>query len=297
VFHLVRQPQYYAAVDEIREVPTTKPQRRFAAQPVTTAGNRDRIGGWSGHLRNELGQDAHPLGRLPGSVWDIPSQPLIGPSHRLVWDGRTERWFATEADAWEHMRRLGGVWGAGEWAAHRGRPSLRTEVDHFAAYPMELPRRCILGWSPPGVCTACGEGRRPVSVAERVNTRPLIPMPAHLEAHGQDGRAFSRAITTRAVTGYVCACPEPTAPTRPAVVLDPCGGTGTTAVVAAAYGRVGITVDRSQDYSRFARWRTSAPGQQAQAGQRVKPPPARPKLAAAGQGTLDALFGMDGAAS
>ena len=35
-------------------------------------------------------------------------------------------------------------------------------VDHFAAFPMELPRRCILGWSPPGICTECGEGRRPV---------------------------------------------------------------------------------------------------------------------------------------
>ena len=61
----------------------------------------------------------NPLGKLPGSVWEIPSQPLTVPAH------------------------LG--------------------VDHFAAFPMELPRRVILGWSPPGICTECGEGRRPVS--------------------------------------------------------------------------------------------------------------------------------------
>ena len=35
-------------------------------------------------------------------------------------------------------------------------------IDHFAAFPTELPRRIITGWSPREVCTACGEGRRPV---------------------------------------------------------------------------------------------------------------------------------------
>jgi len=44
-------------------------------------------------------------------------------------------------------------------------------------------------------------------------------------------------------------------PTRPAVILDPFGGVGTTAMVARALGRVGISVDLSHDFGRAARWR------------------------------------------
>lgn len=64
------------------------------------------------------------------------------------------------------------------------------DVDHFAAFPTEWPRRLILGWSPPG-----------------------------------------------------------------GVVLDPFGGTGTTAMCARALGRFGVSLDMSADYLRLARWR------------------------------------------
>jgi hypothetical protein len=63
------------------------------------------------------------------------------------------------------------------------------------------------------------------------------------------------------------------APTRPAVVLDVFGGTGTTALVADALGRHGISLDMSADYCRLARWRTTDPGQRAAAMQVEKPPP------------------------
>jgi hypothetical protein len=52
-------------------------------------------------------------------------------------------------------------------------------------------------------------------------------------------------------------------PTRPGRVLDPCGGTGTVAGVAAAHGRDGFSVDVSADYNLLASWRTSDPGEQA----------------------------------
>lgn len=57
------------------------------------------------------------------------------------------------------------------------------------------------------------------------------------------------------ITGYACACPTPDAPTRPAVVLDPFGGTGTVAMVARALGRYPVHIDLSRDYLRLARWR------------------------------------------
>jgi len=61
-------------------------------------------------------------------------------------------------------------------------------------------------------------------------------------------------------------------PVRPAVVLDPFGGTGTTALVASVNGRHGISVDMSADYCRLAAWRTTDPGQRAKAMQVPKPP-------------------------
>ena len=44
-------------------------------------------------------------------------------------------------------------------------------------------------------------------------------------------------------------------PSRPGVVLDPFGGTGTTALVAVAYGRIGISSDLSMEYCKQSQWR------------------------------------------
>lgn len=78
------------------------------------------------------------------------------------------------------------------------------EVDHFAAFPTEWPRRIISAWCPP------------------------------------DG-----------------------------VVLDPFGGTGTTAMVARALGRFGVSLDLSADYLRLARWRIWQSGQAAKVADRT----------------------------
>lgn len=58
-------------------------------------------------------------------------------------------------------------------------------------------------------------------------------------------------------------------PTRAAVVLDPFGGTGTTAGVADALGRIGIALDLSADYCRLARWRTEQSGHFAKTRERT----------------------------
>jgi DNA modification methylase len=159
------------------------------------------------------------LGKLPGSVWSIPSEPLVVPDH------------------------LG--------------------VDHFAAFPSELPRRIILGWSPKAYCTACDEPRRAV-----VARTPMVVTPSARRLVAQESGNASRTSTsgtmteaaTATITGYACACPTNDAPTRPAVVLDPFLGTGTTAAVAKALGRNAIGVDLSRDYLRLAEWRVNDPG-------------------------------------
>lgn len=172
------------------------------------------------------------------------------------------------------MRKLpGSVW---ELATEPLKVPTSLGVDHFAAFPTEWPRRIITGWSPSGICTACGQGRRPMVDRQR-------------ETHYGEGRWRSRrqqrddaAITggvidekwstQTTITGYCCARPDTAAPTRPAIVLDPFGGTGTTTLVAKALGRHGISIDRSSDYCRLAAWRTRDPSQLAKALGVLKPP-------------------------
>jgi DNA modification methylase len=177
----------------------------------------------------------NPLGKLPSSVWEIATEPLRVPGH------------------------LG--------------------VDHFAAFPSEWPRRIITGWSPPGICVECGEGRRPVVQADGETPRQRAQRVGYVDRYeklngqGLDTAGGHNTWRTFAVTGYACACPEPTAPTRPALVVDPFGGTGTVALVASVLGRTGVSVDRSADYCRLAAWRTTDPGERARAMRVPKPPP------------------------
>lgn len=52
-------------------------------------------------------------------------------------------------------------------------------------------------------------------------------------------------------------------------VLDPFGGTGTTALAASVLGRHGISIDASRDYTRIAQWRVDDAGQRARASAKV----------------------------
>lgn len=240
-FHFTINPRYFSAVDEIREehlTPRTKP--RDGGEPAPW-GRSGKFGDVTGERHNT----GNALGKLPGSVWTIPTQPLHVPAE------------------------LG--------------------IDHFAAFPMEWPRRIIQGWSPAVLCVACGEGRRPVAqqtdaayAAERArvrarrtdqNTNRESALYAGGRTNTEGFGLISNGVVkpSYAITGYACACPEPTADTRPGVILDPFGGTGTTALVAKALGRHGVSIDMSADYCRLAQWRTNNRGQMASALQVEKP--------------------------
>jgi site-specific DNA-methyltransferase (cytosine-N4-specific) len=152
-FHFTVAPRYYAAVDAIREPHTNPADHGRAVGSKYADGTTANITGGVRIL--------NPLGKLPGSVWTIATQPLKVPAE--------------------------------------------VGIDHFAAFPMEWPRRIIAGWSPPS-----------------------------------------------------------------GTVLDPFGGTGTTALVASMLGRKGISVDMSADYCRVARWRVNDPKEQAKALRKLR---------------------------
>lgn len=211
--HLTKQGRYFAAVNEIREPHQFPNQTRTWGKPDDAS----VVPGNTARVRPDRPPPVNnPLGKLPGSVWTIPSEPLKVP----------------------------------DWLG----------VDHFAAFPQEWPRRIILGWSPSGYCTACDQPRTAVVDSSPMEVRPTPRRAAAMAAtNGSSSRTLPSGTMTKApersITGYACACPDTTAPTRPAVVLDPFGGTGTTTMVARALGRHGVHVDLSADYLRLARWR------------------------------------------
>ena len=231
-FHFTLSPRYYSAVDEIRE---RRPGGSCAARADKSMSPKQaKLAATGDHLFNLLG-------KMPGSVWSIPSEPLVVPAD------------------------LG--------------------VDHFAAFPTEWPRRIITGWSPREVCTACGQGRRPVAEASYDREGRTTNGPQSLAQRHESPGSAVRAVRLTEITGHACACADTSAPSLPGVVLDPFGGTGTTALVADVLGRHGITVDMSADYCRLATWRTSDPGQRAKAARVAKPAVRRPS-GSAGQGEL-----------
>jgi DNA modification methylase len=264
-FHLVKQPRYYAAVDEIRIPHAATSVLRFGGAPRVPKGDGSgQIGsqGW-GERSPEI--NGHPLGALPGSVWSIPSEPLRLP----------------------------------DW----------LNVQHYAAFPSEWPRRLILGWSPPGICLECGDGRVPVvdrQYEQRQETNnPYKTGRSNGMGNEQARTDFVRLRAEATILGYACRCTPYTdyperrrpsmtprtsgslqvevpatgeqhawperqpireyhldgwrpPPTRPALVVDSFGGTGTVAMVARALGRHAVSVDLSHAYCRAARWRVTS---------------------------------------
>ena len=207
-------------------------------------------------------------------------------------------------------------------------PAVFDGLSHHAAFPPALAKRIILGWSPTGICTACGEGRLRVALVEYDRQGRTTNGPQSVARRYESPGRDVRAVRSTTITGYVCACTPYTdhperrqlsvtpsrslgrghqdnaaraaaagsrhhgndwpdrqpvrdyrfgrwtpAPTRPALVVDPFGGTGTTALVADVLGRDGLTVDLSADYCRLAAWRTNDPGERARALGVPKPPP------------------------
>ncbi len=218
--HFTKSERYYSAIDAIREPhkDTTVARRKNSLVLMTTGANAEARDGQREHGSVPL----NPLGKLPDSVWTIPTEPLRVPAE------------------------LG--------------------IDHFAAFPTEWPRRIILGWAPTrGICETCGEGLRPVADKhgpstweERQGKRDSARVTTgnsglnHVGAHPREARKTT-------ITGWACACDEP-GETRLAVVLDPFGGTGTTAAVAKALGCHGISNDLSESYCTLAEWRCNGDG-------------------------------------
>jgi len=217
-FHFTLEPRYFSAIDEIREAYKTDDSFSFRGYTTEVAGDvRNDFG------RNDVGEK-NPLGKVPGSVWSIPSEPLQVPDHLGV------DHFAAFPQEWPRRLILG--WCPQEVCSECGEG--RAPVSERTVEKWQTGHKKTDSDS-----TQMGGGRS--MTANRDNG----PLPN---------------TVTHTITGYACACSDNSAPSTPGVVLDPFAGTGTTVMVARALGRTGIGVDLSADYLRLADWRVHESG-------------------------------------
>ena len=135
-------------------------------------------------------------------------------------------------------------------------------LSHFATFPEALVERCILAGTPTAVCSKCGapwarvveatpEYRRLLdTTSERWFQRQTDPF--------KDGRkqdnTYSGISADYKTLGFrpTCTC---SAPSQPALVLDPFVGSGTTCIVAKRLGRRSVGIDLSTEYLALAAYR------------------------------------------
>lgn len=139
---------------------------------------------------------------------------------------------------------------------------------HYAPFPSELPERCIrLGTSEHGCCTKCGTPWQ--RVLEQINPHAkttgrnkkqaeLTKQRGMLSTQPPVGMKGSDLAVYR-TTGWEpsCSCHETDEEVgaEPCIVLDPFGGSGTTAVAANRLGRNAILCELSEEYAGQAKKR------------------------------------------
>ena len=139
---------------------------------------------------------------------------------------------------------------------------------HFATFPEELPRRCILAaTSAKGACRFCGAPwervtRKPQPPSEIRNRSEETKMSFHTQSCGGGQKLqdwYDENPGTTLGWRPTCECQGQYGRTVPCVVLDPFGGSGTTGRVAIELGRRPVLLDLAyaHDYAPLARKRTS----------------------------------------
>jgi DNA modification methylase len=260
--HLTVGPRYYAALDELRE-----PQQTFGEHHEGHSNGRK-----GGHptQRSATQRALSPLGKLPGSVWSIPSEPLrlppwIGTQHYAAfptrWPEQLIKAFSPPGiclqcgqgrfpvvDLERTLTRPSGEAQIGTPFDATGPDRVRRNIGNLRTEATILGYACVCcpHTDHPGTGESSGPGHnRTDSGIDQGDGYANV-------GAGWGGKS---GYSDRPKVGpwrewHFDRWTPPS--TRPAVVLDPFSGTGCTIHVAKALGRIGIGVDLSEAYCRLA---------------------------------------------
>ncbi len=184
-----------------------------------------------------------------------PKDPMEGNrSSRLTMENlherliKQEKWVGKQAgyEGWKTshtMRNSRSVWTI---------PTFPFPGPHYATFPPELAKRCILAGCPGTVCAKCGTPWIPV-------TEPTGHVNRREAAHAANGRPTKTDSTgwapARRRTGQWQPACECAAEAVPGTVLDPFSGSGTTVYMAHGCGRRGIGLELNPKDCRMAQER------------------------------------------
>jgi site-specific DNA-methyltransferase (cytosine-N4-specific) len=186
IFLLTKAPRYFFDQEAVRErfvQSDTKTEFRAGSQPyIHQVGPVDNSRGPDGRRKTTVQGADGSIQHRDGERW-----PNGGRNCRTVWEIATQPF--PEA--------------------------------HFATYPEELVRRCILAGCPEQVCRVCGKPRE---------------------------RVVERTAMAETIGWTSCSCAD----YRPGIVFDPFLGSGTTALVARKHGRHAVGIELSPDYCAMA---------------------------------------------
>lgn len=162
-------------------------------------------------------------------------------------------------------------------------------VQHFAAFPVELPLRCIkASCSEAGCCAECGAQWARVVGTEYFKHRPSAGNDPRsrgedrfTEANGTSGFRGNNLRLVSTTLGFRPTCQCRADKARP-VVIDPFSGTGTSGIAAMMHDCDFIGIEASPQYAalseaRIEHWREFVPDRQPVKKQ-PKPMPDQPRL-------------------
>ena len=220
VFLLTKAPRYYFDQEAVREAYEGDPEYRYG-----------RVGAYQERAISGIGDGTTPT-------------RIVGPDgrHKTTVQGADGSIQHRDGERWPNGgRNIRTVW------------EIATQpfpLAHFATYPEELVRRCILAGCPEPVCRVCGKPRERIVDVEYENPGGRTTNGPRSLAQRHETAGFETRLEKRTSTsGWTsCECAD----YRPGVVLDPFLGSGTTALVARKHGRHAIGIELSPDYCAMA---------------------------------------------
>jgi len=272
VFQLARSEQYLSDMVAIREPMSEASYKRVAQPSFGTQDGGAKDPALSRHRSSRKSLENLRARMLAGTVasrnkrdvWTVSTEPFsmefctacreayTGAAHLALSpspDGKTKVCACGRYDAW---------------------------LSHFATFPQELVEPCVLaGTSEKGVCAECGAPWRRVEERAQPRREDVAEVPRNerdgeltsqngFERIGMSHMAYSEWLAQNPpkTVGWrkTCACQGEAV--RPAVVLDPFIGSGTTALVALRCGRNFVGIDLNLDYADLARARIASEASQ-----------------------------------